>query len=238
MERKVAGLQASAARRGLPWACLPADWSARSAWVRVARKAVGPEGQVVPQQWLAHTRAVGVDARDKRRLYLVIHGVFLRGGGGAHCCNTTLVSAGGGRGGFATYPELLAQGPQRLLVLGSERGGRWNDEGSCGTLHAVAACGPPQLCAGKLSAAVQQAVGSTALGRAWPASPQGPGLPDRWSTCSGLPRMRARAACLRAPRAGRGGRRSPLRCWSVSAGVSPVMRGKRWEKKTHVPRLS
>ena len=25
------------------------------AWVRVAREAVGPEGQVVPQQWLAHT---------------------------------------------------------------------------------------------------------------------------------------------------------------------------------------
>ena len=30
----------------------------------------------------------------------------------------------------------------------------------------------------QLSVAVQQAVGSTALGRAWPAAPQGPGLPE------------------------------------------------------------
>ena len=51
------------------------------AWVRVAREAVGPEGQVVPQQWLAHTTAVGVDARDRRRLDLVIYGVFPAGGG-------------------------------------------------------------------------------------------------------------------------------------------------------------
>ena len=49
------------------------------AWVRVAREAVGPEGQVVPQQWLAHTTAVGVDARDRRRLDLVIYGVSPRG---------------------------------------------------------------------------------------------------------------------------------------------------------------
>ena len=38
------------------------------AWVRVAREAVGPEGQVVPQQWLAHTTATGVPADDRRRL--------------------------------------------------------------------------------------------------------------------------------------------------------------------------
>ena len=30
------------------------------AWCRVAREAVGPEGHVVPQQWLAHTTAPGV----------------------------------------------------------------------------------------------------------------------------------------------------------------------------------
>ena len=29
------------------------------AWVRVAREAVGPEGQVVPQQWHPHTTAPG-----------------------------------------------------------------------------------------------------------------------------------------------------------------------------------
>jgi len=34
------------------------------AWVRVAREAVGPEGQVVPQQWLAHTTAPGVPSDD------------------------------------------------------------------------------------------------------------------------------------------------------------------------------
>ncbi|MCR9130911.1 MAG: hypothetical protein NXI12_15505 [Alphaproteobacteria bacterium] len=29
------------------------------AWVRVAREALGPEARVVPQQWLAHTTALG-----------------------------------------------------------------------------------------------------------------------------------------------------------------------------------
>ena len=41
---------------------------AERACVRVAREAAGPKGQVVPQQWLAHTTAAGVDARDRRRL--------------------------------------------------------------------------------------------------------------------------------------------------------------------------
>ena len=31
-------------------------WRPRLAWVRVAREAVGPDGEVVPQQWLAHTQ--------------------------------------------------------------------------------------------------------------------------------------------------------------------------------------
>ena len=98
------------------------------AWVRVAREAVGPEGQVVQQQWLAHTTAVGVDARDRRRLDLVIYGVSPRGE--ALCCDATLVSPltrsgtpqpraseedGAAlrvaeRRKRATYPELLAQG--------------------------------------------------------------------------------------------------------------------------------
>ena len=50
------------------------------AWVRVAREAVGPEGQVVPQQWLAHTTALQVDALDRRRLDLVIYGATPLGG--------------------------------------------------------------------------------------------------------------------------------------------------------------
>ena len=114
--------------------------------------------------------------------------------------------------------------------------------GSCGTLRAVAACGAPLLCAGQ-----QPKGGSGVGGRSFPlrcSRPLGPrpwaahgrqrlrapACPSRrWSTCSGSPRMRARAACpcaaeLFASRLARG-RRLPLRCWSVSAGVSPVEKG-------------
>ena len=81
--------------------------------------------------------------------------------------------------------------------------------GSCGgTLRAVAACGPPLLCAGQ-----QPKGGNGAGGRSFPlrcSRPLGPrpwaahgrqrlrapACPSRrWSTCSGSPRMRARAAC-------------------------------------------
>ena len=64
--------------------------SSERAWVRVAREAVGPEGQVVPQQWLAHTTAPGVQPQDRRRLDLVVYGATTRGG--ALCCDATLVS--------------------------------------------------------------------------------------------------------------------------------------------------
>ena len=60
------------------------------AWVRVARKAVGADGQVVPQQWLAHTTAPNVDPADRRKLDLVIYGATPLGG--ALCCDATLVS--------------------------------------------------------------------------------------------------------------------------------------------------
>ena len=49
-------------------------------------EAVGAEGQVVPQQWLAHTTATGVLANDRRRLDLVVYGATANGG--ALCCNT------------------------------------------------------------------------------------------------------------------------------------------------------
>ena len=111
---------------------------------------------MVPQQWLAHTTANGVDARERRRLDLVIYGVSPRGE--ALCC-ATLVSPLTRSGApqpraseedgaalrvaerrkRATYPELLAQGPQRLLVLGSEVGGRWNDE-ALGLVRDLARC--------------------------------------------------------------------------------------------------
>ena len=40
------------------------------AWVRVCREALGGEGRVVPQQWLARTTAPGVGEDDRRRLDL------------------------------------------------------------------------------------------------------------------------------------------------------------------------
>ena len=81
----------------------------------------------------------------------------------------------------STYPE-LARGPQRLVVLGSEIGGRWN-EGSQRLVRDLvrlrALRAPPTAAAGwarrwwgALSVAIQLAVASTALGRPWPAAPQ------------------------------------------------------------------
>ena len=51
---------------------------------------VGAEGQVVPQQWLAHTTATGVNPQDRRGLDLVVYGASPMGG--ALCCDATLVS--------------------------------------------------------------------------------------------------------------------------------------------------
>ena len=161
------------------------------AWVRAAREAVGADGQVVPQQWL--------DPSDRRRLDLVIYGATPLGG--ALCCDATLVSpltrTGLPQPGAAAtdgavlrvaerrkrdaYPELCAGGPQTLVVLGSEVGGRWSQ----GALQLVrdlvrirAQRAPPALRQAaasawarrwwsQLSVSVQQAVASTALGRAF-----------------------------------------------------------------------
>jgi len=61
------------------------------ALVRVAREAVGADGQVVPQQWLSNTTAPGVAPDDRRCLDLVIcYGASPMGG--ALCCDATLVS--------------------------------------------------------------------------------------------------------------------------------------------------
>ena len=173
------------------------------AWVRVAREAVGAEGQVVPQQWLVHTTAPGVHADDRRRLDVVIYGATTNGT--ALCCDATLVSPLTRTGQLqpctadldgaalrtaerrkeATYPELRSEGPQRLVVLGSEVGGRFNSDahGLLRDLVRVRACrAPPALRAAAasgwtrrwwsiLSVAVQQAVTSTALGRPWPLPP-------------------------------------------------------------------
>ena len=81
------------------------------AWVRVAREAMGPEGQVVPQQWLAHTTAPGVGAEDRRRLDLVVYGATRHGG--ALCCDATLVS-----------PRMLSVAVQQA-VASTALGGPW-----------------------------------------------------------------------------------------------------------------
>ena len=110
------------------------------------REAVGPEGQVVPQQWLVRTPAPGVDPDDRRRLDFVAYGATQLGE--TLCCDVTLVSpltrdgrpqpssttrdgaalAIAERRKRAAYPELPRRGPQRLCVLACEIGGRWNDE--------------------------------------------------------------------------------------------------------------
>ena len=169
------------------------------AWVRVAREAVGADGQVIPQQWLAHTTAPNVDPTDRRRLDLVIYGATPLGG--ALCCDATLVSpltrtgqpqpcaaATDGaalrmaeRRKRAAYPELSMGGAQRLVVLGTEVGGRWNE----GALRLVrdlvrvrAQRAPPALRTvaraawsrrwwSQLAVSVQQAVAATTLGNTW-----------------------------------------------------------------------
>ena len=50
------------------------------AWMRVAREAVGADGQVVPQQWVCNTTVPGVAPNDRRRLDLVIYGATPMGG--------------------------------------------------------------------------------------------------------------------------------------------------------------
>ena len=116
------------------------------AWVRVCREALGGEGRVVPQQWLARTTAPGVREDDRRRLDLVVYGATQHGS--ALCCDVTLVSplrtngtphprtaredgaaiATARRRKRERYPELLRPGPQRLVVLACEVGGRWAAE--------------------------------------------------------------------------------------------------------------
>ena len=57
----------------------------------MAREAIGPMGQVVPQQWLTHTTAPGVAQNGRRRLDMAICSVTTWGG--ALCCDATLVSS-------------------------------------------------------------------------------------------------------------------------------------------------
>ena len=165
------------------------------AWIRVAREGVGANGQVVGQQWLANTTAPGVRPDDRRRLDLVVYGAAARGE--TLCCDATIVSPLRRNGaprphaadtdGVAlaqarrlkerTYPELDGGGT-RLVVLGCEVGGCWNDEARrfvSRLAHLRAAQAPPLLRHavrasfmrrwwGLLSVAVQDALAATTLG--------------------------------------------------------------------------
>ncbi|OLP88553.1 hypothetical protein AK812_SmicGene30090 [Symbiodinium microadriaticum] len=159
------------------------------AWVRVAREAMGPECQVVPQQLLAHTTAPGVGAEDRRRLDLVVYGATRHGG--ALCCDATLVSPltrtghpqpcaavvdGAAlkvaeRRKRATYPELERGGPQELVNEQARRFVqdlvRLKDHRAPPALRAAASGAWARRWWSMLSEAVQQAVASTALGGPW-----------------------------------------------------------------------
>ena len=104
----------------------------------------------------------------------------------------------------AAYPELCGPGPQRLLVLGNEVGGRWNDQArdflrtltrlrGCRAPAAVrrsAASGWARRWWGLLSVAVQVAVAETALG------PAAAGLqPAAFGTVPALEAVLALADC-------------------------------------------
>ena len=80
-------------------------------------------------------------------------------------------------------PELTCGGPQRLLVLATVVGGRWNAQAPrfLRDLHRLKRL---------LSVAVQQAVAGTAVGRAWPALP-GPA----WTGCWMSPKAPRRVVC-------------------------------------------
>ena len=113
------------------------------AWVRVTREGVGADGQVVPQQWLAHTTAA-ISSQDRRRLDFVVYGADPRGR--VLCCDATLVSPVCRDGSVHAradseagvcmrracrrkrrrYSELLQPGPEELVVLACEVGGRWH----------------------------------------------------------------------------------------------------------------
>ena len=145
---------------------------------------------------------------DRRRLDFVVYGATSNGE--ALCCDATLVSpltragrpvpgadaregvalVAARRRKVARYPELTRGGPQRLVVLAAEVGGRWSDEcqqflrtllrlrvqRAPPPLRAAAAQGWARRWWSVLSVALQRAVASSALG-VWTMPPL-PGAPD------------------------------------------------------------
>ena len=138
------------------------------AWVRVAREAVGPEGRSRSPAWLGRLRGHGAGSSDGR-----LHA------GAADRDGVVLSTAE--RRKCTRYPELGQPGPQRLVVLAAEVGGRWHAAApACapGGLHprcrgslAPAGVGAGGACWwGMLAVAVQRSVCSTVLGR-WMSPP-------------------------------------------------------------------
>ena len=179
------------------------------AWLRVAREAVGAEGRVIAQPLLGDTNIPGVSCSDQRRLDIVIYGADPHGV--ALCGDATLVAPLNRRGqpthGSATrdgaaleaaerrkhraYPELLRGGPQRLLVLGAETGGRWSRD--CFSLMRILLTARSRrtpslvrraMCSGwqrrwwaLLACAVQRAVAMSATSAPWASTPPTPATP-------------------------------------------------------------
>ena len=146
-------------------------------------RSVGPDGRVVPQQWLAATRyhrAGGFGGRPAptwpRRLPRLPLGQAL-------CVDVTMVApltragrpcsrAADTDGAALTtarhrkharYPGLLQPGPHRLIVLACETGGRWRSE-----CHSFLR---RRRWWAILSCAQQRALASTLLGSLWVAPP-------------------------------------------------------------------
>ena len=162
---------------------------------------------MVPQQWLCATTAPALRQTT---------GAVLTWSSTVHCYGRSLVlqrnpcvaadpngqlqpgpwrtmvpCCGSQSGASDVYPELSSGGPQRLRVLGSEIGGRWNKTaqqlvrglGARASPTGRRHCEPQPPPPGRgrwwatLAVAVQQAVSSTALGSPWPAPPHASQLP-------------------------------------------------------------
>ena len=172
------------------------------AWVRVAREAVGADGQVVPQQWLVNTTAVP-NVTDRRHLDLVVYGASPLGH--VWCAGATMVCplrrdgqpreeheetclARAVNKKTRRYPELTQSGRARLVVLAGENGWKVSQgsrhlrgEAGPGT-SASLACSPAQGCRTRL----EQALVHTAecrLPRRTCCNPGGRRCEGSWGSC-------------------------------------------------------
>ena len=100
-------------------------------WCGLPGKAMGSEGQVVPQQWLAHHHCPACrNAGPSQPRPCRVRGAEQRGSAVLRQPCAAAVDGAvlrvAERRKRAAYPELARGGPPTLVVLGSEVGGRWN----------------------------------------------------------------------------------------------------------------